>query len=214
MKSLTNQDQWSTVEDILEQIARETQQELKEKEIQTTHPYSNQQQSGQKKYENCGYKKPNFPITNLSDHQLSRDEINLLSKGLNFIPTPRREHPAKMLQDILLFDRRIRLRYHFTDAADQTQVPQQQANSQILQPSSSWTPPSGQNLFLDTYRNSIINAYLKELENPTTSRKKNLPQKQFQAMRDLHNNRNIIIKPADKGGSIVIMNTTDCSRSP
>ena len=29
LKSLTNQDQWSTVEDILEQIARETQQELK-----------------------------------------------------------------------------------------------------------------------------------------------------------------------------------------
>ena len=50
---------------------------------------------------------------------------------------------------------------------------------------------------------------LKELENPTTSRKKNLPQKHFQAMGDLHNNRNIIIKPADKGGSIVIMNTTD-----
>ena len=31
LKSLTNQDQWNTVEDILEQIARETQQELKRK---------------------------------------------------------------------------------------------------------------------------------------------------------------------------------------
>ena len=31
LKSLTNQDQWSTIEDILEQIARETQQELKRK---------------------------------------------------------------------------------------------------------------------------------------------------------------------------------------
>ena len=28
-------------------------------------------------------------------------------------------------------------------------------------------------------------------------------------MRELHNNRNIIIKPADKGGSTVTMNTTD-----
>ena len=70
-------------------------------------------------------------------------------------------------------------------------------------------PPPEETTFLDTYRNSIINAYLKELENPTIFRKKNLPQKQLQAMRNLHNNRNIIIKPADKGGSIVIMNTTD-----
>ena len=114
-----------------------------------------------------------------------------------------------MLQDILLFDRRIRLKYHFSDIGDQQQTTQQPNNNQLLQPSSGWTPPGGQDPFLDTYRHSIINAYLKELENPTTSRrKKNLPQKQIQAMRDLHNN-NIIIKPADKGGSIVIMNKAD-----
>ena len=58
-----------------------------EKEIQTNYPYSNQQQPSKKKHKNCRYKKPNFPITNLSNHQLSKDEINLLSKGLNFIPT-------------------------------------------------------------------------------------------------------------------------------
>ena len=114
-----------------------------------------------------------------------------------------------MLQDILLFDRKIRLKYHFTNEPDQSQGPLQQTNNQILQPSSGWTPPSGQDPFLDTYRNSIINAYLKELENPKISRKKNLSLKELQAMMDLHNNTYIIIKPVDKGGSIVIMNTTD-----
>ena len=69
--------------------------------------------------------------------------------------------------------------------------------------------PSGHDPFLDTYRNSIINAYLKELENPTISKKKNLSHKELQAMRDLHNNTDIIIKPVDKGESIVIMNTID-----
>ena len=112
----------------------------KEKEIQTTNPYNNQQhKSGQKKCKNHRYKKPNIAITNLSNHQLSRDEISLLSKGLNFIPTPRRDHPAKMLQDTLLFDRKIRLKYHFTNELDQTQGPSQQTNNQILQPSSGWT---------------------------------------------------------------------------
>ena len=44
LKSLTNQDQWNTVEDILEQIARETQQDLERKSKQpTTTPTNNNQ---------------------------------------------------------------------------------------------------------------------------------------------------------------------------
>ena len=50
-------------------------------------------------------------IINLSKHKLTPGETSLLSKGLNFIPTHRKEHPAKLLQDILLFDRRLRLKY-------------------------------------------------------------------------------------------------------
>ena len=146
-----------------------------EEEVQTTYPYLNQQQPSKKKCKNCRYQKPNPPITNLSNHHLSKVEINLLSKGLNFIPTPRRDHPAKMLQDILLFDRRVRLKYHFTDTADKTQKPQKLNHNQLLQPSSGWTPPSGQDPFLDTYRHSIINAYLKELENPHHLQEKKEP---------------------------------------
>ena len=56
---------------------------------------------------------------------------------------------------------------------------------------------------------TLINEFLKELDHPTISRKKNLSHKELQAMRDLHNNPDIIIKPTDKGGSTVIMNTTD-----
>ena len=41
LKSLTNQDQWNTVEDILEQIARETQQELKRKKPRQQVPSTN-----------------------------------------------------------------------------------------------------------------------------------------------------------------------------
>ena len=55
-------------------------------------------------------------------------------------------------------------------------------------------PPSGQDPFLDTYRNSIINEFLKELDYPKPSRKKKLTNKEYQVMRDLHNNPDITIK--------------------
>ena len=75
-------------------------------------------------------------------------------------------------------------------------------------------PPSGQDPFLDTCRNSIINEFLKKLDKPTTSKKKDLPHKELQAMRDLHNNPDITIKLADKGGNIVIMNAVTISKKP
>ena len=69
--------------------------------------------------------------------------------------------------------------------------------------------PSGQDLFFETYKSSVINEFLKELDTPLTRTTKNLKKKEHQAMRELYTNTDIIIKPADKGGSIVIMNTTD-----
>ena len=47
------------------------------------------------------------------------------------------------------------------------------------------------------------------MDRPSTNTKKNLKKEEYQAMRELYNNNDIVIKPADKGGSIVIMNTTD-----
>ena len=66
----------------------------KEKETQTTTKQQHNKPS-QKKCKNDRFKKPNIPITNLSNHQLSRDEISFLSEGLNVIPTPRGDHQAK-----------------------------------------------------------------------------------------------------------------------
>ena len=61
------------------------------------------------------FKSRKTTITNLSSYNLSEAERNLLGKGLNFIPTPPREHPAIILQDYLLFDQKLRLRYYFED---------------------------------------------------------------------------------------------------
>lgn len=55
-------------------------------------------------------------IKNLSDHQMSTDEINLLSKGLKFIPTPLTDlnrMRKQLLSDFNQFARRMRLQYIF-----------------------------------------------------------------------------------------------------
>ena len=88
LKSLTNQEQWNTIEDILAQIARETQQELKRKKSKQPTPTSTNNNQAKRNIRITGTRGPTPPITNLSNYHLSRDEINLLSKGLYFIPTP------------------------------------------------------------------------------------------------------------------------------
>ena len=55
-------------------------------------------------------------IKNLSDYDLTRDEINLLSRGLNYIPTPvtNESHIRKaLLKDFATFARRMRLQFIF-----------------------------------------------------------------------------------------------------
>ena len=42
-------------------------------------------------------------IINISKYKLTPGETSLLPKGLNFIPTPKKEHPVKLLQDILYY---------------------------------------------------------------------------------------------------------------
>ena len=145
----------------------------------------------------------------MSSHTLTKPQITLLTKGLNFIPTPKKDHPAKTLQDILLFDRKLRLKYHFHQPNSSPNSSTTNEINSLLNPSSGWTPPSGQDPFLDAYRSLILKEYLKELDKPQPNLKKNLKKQELKAMRELHTNKDIVIKPADKGGSIVIMNTTD-----
>ena len=75
------------------------------------------------------FKSRKTTITNLSSYNLSEAERNLLGKGLNFIPTPPRGHPATILQDYLLFDQKLRLRYYFEDKEIKLQ---EQPSSSIL----------------------------------------------------------------------------------
>ena len=161
------------------------------------------------------FKRQKSIVVNYSHKHLTKDHINILNKGFKFIPTPRPDHKAKYIQDYLLFERRLRLKYHFSKIqnddeesdddiyADTDDTP----TTHPLSQSSGWTPPTGQDPHLDTY--CLLTQEDLYHSNPQPNRYYNLTKKEREALHDLASDQEIVIKPADKGGKIVIMDRTD-----
>ncbi len=139
-------------------------------------------------------------VVNLSDEQLDAPTLSLLSKGLNFCPTPRPDHISKQLTDLLIYERRCRLRLHFLLNIDPYH------NPEGFRTPSAWTPTSGRSTALDAYLSNITDQILHSTNHPTKS---NLTHAEKEALLRLSMNDNIEIKSADKGGAIVVMNRSD-----
>lgn len=142
-------------------------------------------------------------VVNLSNHQLTPPEISLLQKGLSFSPTTNPYHPVHRLKDTYLFTRRVRLKHwfqHYDNNPDPTDI------FHSLKESSGWTPPPGKDEELDCYINTI-ERHIDQLPWKTTH--PNINPQEKQALSDLRGNLDIIIKPADKGGAIVVLNKAD-----
>ena len=109
----TSPAQWSKIQEIIKNISRETTQNLKRQKSTVRIDHANKHNNNRKTKHQRKFKNTLTHIINLSKNHLTSGETSLFSKGLNFIPTPNKEHPAKLLQDILLFDRKLRLKYFF-----------------------------------------------------------------------------------------------------
>ena len=139
-------------------------------------------------------------IKNLSTTELTTDQINLISKGLKFIPTPvTRENHIKhqLMQDFNQFARRMRLQYIY-HGEDKTQHP--------FHVKSNWNPPVQPSVALESYLEEV-KLQLAEME--ITKPKNNLPYNERKAIKELKENSEINIKKADKGTTTVIMNKQD-----
>ena len=137
-------------------------------------------------------------ITNLSDHTLTQEETELLTKGLSFIPT----HNTQTTDIATYTDEFIKTLHtdhYFKDKPRSTP---------LFHTKSNWVPPTPTNQQLKTLTDTIRNAsQLAQLGGPALHPEP-IPEHQ-QAIQSLINNKNITTKRADKGGSVVIMNTKD-----
>ena len=126
-------------------------------------------------------------IKNLSNKELTNDQINLLAKGLKFIPTPvtkQTQIRQQLLRDFDQFARRMRLMYIFRGENNEPHP---------YHVKSAWEPPIQRSVALESYLEEV-KSDLAEIE--ITKPKNNLPPAEREALRALK--RAVDTKPSER----------------
>ena len=130
-------------------------------------------------------------VINLSNYKLTEDQIDLLKLGLKFCPTPK-SNITELKEDVKDFERKVRLKELFGNKENK--------DDSLVKNKSKFQPTKG-NKDIDTFFQKIWNLEFKD----NSQIRNNLSHKQKLALEELRNNENIIIKEADKGGAVIIM---------
>lgn len=139
-------------------------------------------------------------IYNLSSRQLTKDENAMLSKGLSFIPTYRLQ-PYDITKNMDEFTRHLYSIHHQSKKSKTTKkIP--------FYKKTNWQPP--------TPKDPKILGFIKTVREISQTTKPfprvphtNITLAESQALTNLMRDKAITIKAADKGGSIVVMDTKD-----
>lgn len=147
----------------------------------------------------------------MSNRRLSDDDFILLGKGLSFCPKSKSHDKIKLAEELFKYARRLRLKEFFYES-DQNQNAQQKEYTFSELPffnkrQSTFTPPTGRDVYLDFY----IEAISQELfqAEPKAKFHSNMSKSEFASLQSLARDSSIVIKKADKSGTIVIMNKSD-----
>ena len=154
-------------------------------------------------------------IVNLSQRRLTDSESSVLELGLTFCPSVKDFNKEKVVDDYYRFIRRMILTEYFHENPSKTskELPEFDEDRSKM----NWTPKNP-DWYPDAVRNrrsasltKFIDKLLSETkENLLANRESfwsNLDNSQRQAIRSLADDDTIVIKPSDKDGSIVILDT-------
>ncbi|CAJ0968586.1 unnamed protein product [Ranitomeya imitator] len=145
-------------------------------------------------------------------------QLKVLNMGLSFCPTPKWDS-FQLERDLQRFYRNIRLKVHFNElpytgvnrlgtTSSQSEEAGITLGSLGLRNPSSFVPPKS-NHAVETFIDLLdrdIRRTIHEQRLGLLPVRHNLSSSEKQALDTLSENRDIVIKPADKGGAIVIMN--------
>ena len=136
------------------------------------------------------------------DLQLSQDERSVLSKGLKFIPTTPTCNKSDLMCDIKNFFRSIRWQAALGHPPKKQPSANEDTFTKLFKTPLHREPPHGLFHQVETFITTCTNK-IRSLKNPKL-RKLNLTPTEIQALRSLQARSDIVIKPADKGGSVVV----------
>ncbi|CAJ0918791.1 unnamed protein product, partial [Ranitomeya imitator] len=151
-------------------------------------------------------------VYNISSTCLSPSEMTVLQKGLSFCPVPR-FNSFQLDQELHRFFRNVWLKAHFSKilAAPSTLSDHDSSEFTLhalnLRLRSSFQPPHIYHpveTYIDFVKNDVKKV-LESIEKGDYHVKHNLTIEETKALSSLKENKHIIIKPADKGGSIVVL---------
>ncbi|XP_073443832.1 uncharacterized protein [Dendrobates tinctorius] len=147
-------------------------------------------------------------VINLSDYKPNKVELAVLSRGLSFCPTKALDK-TELCSDMEQYFRRLHLREYFNDIEDSENTQTEGKGIVTTRKRSDWTPPPGRNPHLDKYIDSFRHLIKSPIIDTNRRQASNISAQKRKAIQSLKTNKEIIIKPADKGGAIVMMNTSD-----
>ena len=126
---------------------------------------------------------------------LNQSEFDVLNKGLNFIPRPKSISRTPILDAATRFGRRLKLNYHFKGSSLSYRTK--------FTAKSNWTPDDKKidKNVLDCIEK--MHSDIQQLDIPPHT--SNLSPSEITSIKNLRNNQDVIIKPADKGSATVIM---------
>ena len=123
--------------------------------------------------------------------------MSVLLKGLKFTPTPEKSNDEQLSNDIAEFHRKIKLKEYFYCNENIEQ------DDSLVRNNSYFEPPRGRNQRLDEY---IDMTKVIPRNDPQRKTSFNITRNERKAIDNLAKDTSIVIKEADKGGGIVIMN--------
>ena len=147
----------------------------------------------------------NRELVILSKQTLSETQKDVLRKGLNFIPKPKKLDIHSLHKDVRLFMHRMKCKYEFYHKPQQTRNRDPFRIKKQTYPNPERLSDNGT---LDTFLHRIRLEIVNENKHKQ-SKTDNLTRQERKALNDLINNPTLIINKADKGSTVVVQDRSD-----